>query len=424
MILDVTSRQDYTTLWYTRNLQIMKLLHFADIHIGMENYAKLDPETGLSTRLLDFFNTFDFIVDTAIKEQVDAVVFAGDAYKTRDPNPTQQRGFGERIKRIAKAGIPVVLVIGNHDTPNAEGKANTLDIYSALEIDNVWVSRKPELLEIPTKSGILQIVTLPWLHKEQYKKVGDKLNSLYEKIKPEFPAIFLSHCEVEGASYGSEKGMAIANDVTVPLPLLQDKRLSYVALGHIHKHQVLSTNPLVVYAGSPHRIDFGEEKEDKGVILVDVIPAEAGIQKNTGSRIKFGMTNYQTSYKFISTHCRDFLSIIVDLKPADSDPTQTILNEISKHIVNEKVVRLTINIPADCDGDIKMDQIKKALSKANFIAGISRNVERVERQKIEGLENVETLSPIEALQKYFESKKYSPEKQKHLEEFAAQLLES
>src|SRR3989344_8452121 len=181
----------------------MKLLHFSDIHIGMENYAKLDPETGLSTRLLDVRATFDFIVDLAIKESVDAVIFSGDAYKTRDPNPTQQRGFGTRIKKIAKSNIPVVLVAGNHDTPNAEGKANTLDIYSALEIDNVWVSRVPELLEIPTKSGTLQIVTLPWLHKNDYKEVGEKLRFLYDKIEEELPAIFLSHAEIVGASYGS-----------------------------------------------------------------------------------------------------------------------------------------------------------------------------------------------------------------------------
>lgn len=383
----------------------MKLLHFADIHIGMENYSKLDPETGLSTRLVDFFKTFDFIVETATSEKVDAVVFAGDAYKTRDPNPTQQRGFGERIKRIAKAGIPVILAVGNHDTPNAQGRANTLDIYSALEIDGVWVSRKPELLNIPTKSGTLQIVTLPWLHKEEYKSIGEKLNLLYEKIKPDLPAIFLSHVEVEGASFGSEKGMAIANDVTVPLPLLQDKRLSYVALGHIHKHQVLSSDPLVVYAGSPHRIDFGEEKEDKGIILVDIPEPR------------------KASYKFISTGCREFLSITVNLKPADPDPTQTILNEIAKHEVSEKVVRLTINIPAGCDEEVRMDQIKKALHSANFIAGISRNIERVERKKIEGLEEVETLTPVEALQKYFETKKFSPERKKLLEDYAAKLLD-
>jgi len=408
----------------------MRLLHFSDIHIGMENYGKLDPETGLSTRLLDFLKTFDFIVQIALSERVDAVVFAGDAYKTRDPNPTQQRGFGERIKKIAKSGIPVILVIGNHDTPNATGKANTLDIYSALEIDNVWVSRHPELLNIPTNAGNLQIVTLPWLHKDDYKSVGDRLKNLYDKLKPDSPAIFLSHVEVEGASYGSEKGMAIANDVTVPLPLLQDKRLNYVALGHIHKHQVLSTDPLVIYAGSPHRIDFGEEKEDKGIILVDisessvissqssdkknVIPAKAGIQ----------LTNYTTSYKFFDTGCRSFLSMTVNLKPTDLSPTQTILDEIGKHEVEEKIVRLTINVPGDQEGEVEMDKVKKALSGAHYIAGISRNVERKERLKIEGQEEVERLTPIEALGKYFEAKKYSLEKQKELEKYAAILLEN
>ncbi|MBI2011416.1 exonuclease SbcCD subunit D [Candidatus Daviesbacteria bacterium] len=376
----------------------MKLLHFSDIHIGMENYAKLDPQTGLSTRLLDFFKTFDFIVETAFEKEVDAVVFAGDAYKTRDPNPTQQRGFGERIRKLAKK-IPVVLVVGNHDTPNAEGKANTLDIYSALEIDNVWVSRVPELLEIPTKSGNLQIVTLPWLHKNDYKTIGEKLRLLYDKIQKNSPAIFLSHAEVIGAEYGSEKGMTIANDVTIPLSILQEKKLSYVALGHIHKHQVLSKDPLVVYAGSPHRIDFGEEKEEKGICLVtidDVIPAEAGIQKNR-SPIKSGMT-FPATFQFTKTPCREFLTIIVNLKGSDPNPTQTILNEIGKQTINEKVVKVIINIPAEISGEIEMDKIKKALNAAHYIAGISRNVERKERIIIE-TKGVETLSPIQALGK-------------------------
>jgi len=381
----------------------MRLLHFSDLHIGMENYAKLDPQTGLSSRLIDFFNTFDFIVDTAIKEGVDAVVFAGDAYKTRDPNPTQQRGFGERIKRLAKI-IPVVLVVGNHDTPNADGRANTLDIYSALEIDNVWVSRKVEYLQIPTKSGTLQVVTLPWLHKNDYKTVAEKLKLLYEKINPDFPAIFLSHCEVEGASYGSEKGLAIANDVTIPLPLLQDKRLNYVALGHFHKHQVLGKDPLIVYCGSPQRIDFGEEKEEKGICLVEI-------------------KNSKTDFHFIPTNARKFLTITVDLKTNDPNPTQTVLDDVKKHDIKDKIVRLIINIPAACDKEIEMDKIKRVLTSAHFIAGILRNVERVEREKIDMGKEVEALTPIQALQKYFQSKKYSLEKQKELTSYAAQLLE-
>ncbi len=386
----------------------MKLLHFSDLHIGMENYARLDPETGISTRLLDFFKTFDFIIEKAFAEQVDAVIFAGDAYKTRDPNPTQQRGFGERIRKLAKK-IPVILVVGNHDTPNAEGRANTLDIYSALEIENVRVSRNPEFLQIPTKSGNLQIVTLPWLHKNDYKTIAEKLKLLYDKINPESPAILAAHAEIVGAQFGSEKGMAIANDVAIPLPLIQAKRVSYVALGHLHKHQVLSKpgdSPLIVYSGSPQRIDFGEEKEEKGICLVEI------------------SQKYYPQFTFVPTNARKFLTITISLKRDDPDPTQTIVSEIQKHEIEDKIVRVIINIPAECEKEIKMDLVKKSLNSANFIAGISRNAERVERERVDLGSEVESLTPLQALKKYFDSKKYSPDKQKKLEEYAIQLLEN
>jgi len=388
----------------------MKLLHFADLHIGMTNYSKVDPETGLESRLLDFFKTLDFIVDTAIKEKVDAVLFAGDTYKTRDPSPTQQRGFGQRLKRLAKNNIPVVLIVGNHDTPNVESKANTLDIYSALEVDNIYVFRKPELQVINTKSGPLQIIAIPWLQKEEYRTIGEKLVYMYGNIKPQHPCVVVGHLEVEGASFGSEKGLAIANDVTIPLSLLTERRLSYVALGHIHKHQVLANpptgGPLVVYSGSPERIDFGEEKEDKGFCLIDV--SKTGI----------------SSYQFIKTNCRKFLTITVDLETDDPSPTQTILEKIKKYSLENAIVRVYINIPARLDRQIEMDKVKKALADAHFIAGISRNVERTEREKIDLGKEVEALTPIQALKKYFQSKKYSAEKQKELEKFASYLLES
>ncbi len=387
----------------------MKLLHFGDLHIGMTNYSRLNPETGLETRLEDFLKTFDLIVDTALKEEVDAVLFAGDMYKTRDPSPTQQRGVSERIRRLTKAGIPVILVVGNHDTPNTDGKANTLDIYSALEISDVHVFRTPQLQEIATKSGTLQVVGFPWLQKAEFKELADKATLMYDKLKKDLPSVAVGHLEVEGASFGSEKGLAIANDVTTPLSILTDRRLNYVALGHIHKHQVLSTDPLVVYSGSPERVDFGEEKEDKGFVIVDI--------KVAGGRVQ------GTEYRFVPTNCRKFLSISLDLKGEDTNPTQTILDEIKKHQIADKIVRVTINIPADLDAEIAMDQIKKSLSAAHFIAGISRNVERKERAQIEGGEEVEKLTPLEALSRYLEAKGTNPERIKQLQQYANELLD-
>ena len=100
------------------------------------------------------------------------------------------------------------------------------------------------------------------------------------------------------------------------------------------------------------------------------------------------------------------------------------MDEIKKHNLEEKIVRLIINIPGQLDANIEMDKVKKALSPSHLIAGISKNVERMEREKIDLGKDVETLTPILALKKYFEAKKYSLQKQKELEIYAAQILES
>ncbi|HNS63036.1 MAG TPA: metallophosphoesterase, partial [Anaerolineaceae bacterium] len=64
---------------------MLRILHFADTHIDIANHGRRDPETGLSLRVLDFLRALDTIVDTAIAEKVDLVLFAGDAYKDRTP---------------------------------------------------------------------------------------------------------------------------------------------------------------------------------------------------------------------------------------------------------------------------------------------------------------------------------------------------
>ncbi len=85
----------------------MKFLHLADVHLGMENYGRIDPSTGLHTRLKDFIKCFSFAIDIALEEKVDLVIFTGDAYKNSNPNPTHQREFARQIYRLSEAEIPV-----------------------------------------------------------------------------------------------------------------------------------------------------------------------------------------------------------------------------------------------------------------------------------------------------------------------------
>ena len=117
----------------------MRILHFSDVHIGVESYGSTDPDTGLSTRLMDFLATFDEVVDFALNNSVDLVLFAGDAYKSRDPSQTHQREFARRIARLSREGVPVFLLVGNHDLPHVASRATALDIFPTLSVPNVTI---------------------------------------------------------------------------------------------------------------------------------------------------------------------------------------------------------------------------------------------------------------------------------------------
>lgn len=270
----------------------MKFLHIADIHLGIENYGRIDPSTGLHTRLKDFIKCFSFAIDIALEEKVDLVIFTGDAYKNSNPNPTHQREFARQIYRLSEVEIPVVLINGNHDNPVSFGKATSLDIFDTLNVSGVKVVTEPELLNIKTKAGQVQIFGLPWptknlfLSKEEYKDFTDeeitkeiqeraskKIKKYARMMKPGIPAIFAAHLAAAEATYsGSERSAIIGRDPVFSTQVLAQKEFDYVALGHIHKFQDLNLNnhPPVVYPGSIERINFGEEKDDKGICLVNM----------------------------------------------------------------------------------------------------------------------------------------------------------
>ena len=141
----------------------IRLLHLADIHFGMENYGRLDPATGLNRRLLDFARSTHLAIDYALEHDVHLAIFAGDIYKHRDPDPSWQREFARCVRRLVDANIPVVILIGNHDLPNTLGKANAVDIFGTLPLDNVTVIAKPEFHFLETSGGRVQVSGFPYM---------------------------------------------------------------------------------------------------------------------------------------------------------------------------------------------------------------------------------------------------------------------
>src|SRR4051794_12688068 len=142
-----------------RNNAPIRVMHFADTHFGVENYGRLDPATGLNTRLLDFKRSLNKAIDIALERGIDLAVFAGDAYKSRDPSQTHQREFAECIGRLTQRGVSVVMLTGNHDVPNVRGRAHAMEIWRTLGIERVHIVSKPDLVVLETAAGPVQIAT-------------------------------------------------------------------------------------------------------------------------------------------------------------------------------------------------------------------------------------------------------------------------
>ena len=400
----------------------IRMLHFADSHIGMENYGKIDPDTGTSSRVRDFLDRLDEVVDYAIEHGADLAVFAGDAFKDRSPDPTQQREFAQRIKRLADE-MPTLLLVGNHDMPGMVVKANSLDIFRALDVPGVIVGYKDDAQVVQTAHGPVLLAWMPYPMRNRlmaWKKYqGKSIEELNQGLRAEvakriavlteeaaaqdMPRVFVGHFTVEAEKFGSERSVMLGGDLPILKSMVADPVWDYVALGHIHKHQDLNPQgyPPVVYSGSLERIDFGEEGEEKGFCWVELQRSE-------------------TTWSFIPVNARPFRTVNIDVR-SEEDPTTVVVDALERAETEGAVIRLQVQLRADQIPGLREREIEGALADtASFI--VAREIEDEARARLGEL-SPETLAPLELVERYFESRDVDPERLKALLAKAGELLE-
>ena len=405
----------------------MLIIHTADIHIGVENYSRPDPKTRTSSRLQDFLRSLDELVDYSIDNEADLVLICGDVYKSRNPTQTHQREFVKRISRLAREGIKVFLLAGNHDSPNVPGPATTLDIFPTLDIENVQIANELNTQIVQTRNGSIQIISLPWIRKgdfmslEKYNQLSnEKFNSAIEEkliedldkeianLDSSMPSILASHVSVDLAKTSSEKSMTLGKDYLLPTNFLANPKLDYVALGHIHRHQILNDDPPVVYSGSLERIDFGEEKDSKGFCVIDI---------STSPDKK----NRLNSYKFVEVNARRFKTIQIKIEENDGSPNEKIVAEIKKHDIYETIAQVIIEVSSSRYSEISDRKIRDSLSEANFVAAIRKNVITESKNRL-GKELHESIPAIAALETYLKERNIGEEKIRLLLEKGQNLI--
>lgn len=396
---------------------MIRILHLSDIHMGSGFcHGRINPDTGLNTRLEDFVATLERCIDRAIAEPVDLVLFGGDAFPDATPPPIVQEAFARQFRRLVDAEIPTVLLVGNHDQHSQGAGGASLCIYRTLGVPGFIVGDRLETHLIETRNGPLQVITLPWLTRstlltrpeteglslaEVNYLLVDRLRVALEgeirRLDSQLPTVLLAHLMTDTARYGAERFLAVGKGFTVPLNVLARDCFDYVALGHVHTHQILCQQPLVLYPGSIERVDFSEEKEQKGYVLVDL---ERG----------------QAQAEFCPLPVRPFKTIKVNGAIAEN-PQQKILEKIAKTKITDAVIRLIYTIRPDQIDQIDGAALHTALAPAHTYTIHPELVSQLSRPRLPELKAGGSVDPLAALQTYLSNRD-------DLSDIAAAMLEA
>jgi exonuclease SbcD len=266
----------------------VRILHTSDWHVGRTIHRR--------QRLDEARDVLQEIVEIAKSEKVDLAIVCGDTFETFAPSAEAERIVYDTLLALNSAGIPVVLIAGNHDYARRLLAVEAL--LAAVNVHVVAEVRRPGaggLIEVPARSGdqIAQIAVLPWVperslfgaeemmgleeepHKAYAEQIPRLLSALCDNFDPGKVNLLACHLFVAGSRPGGgERDLTMGEIFAITAAALPTSP-QYIALGHVHRPQEAPGAPVPTrYAGSPLQLDFGEAAQRKSVTIVDVDPAK------------------------------------------------------------------------------------------------------------------------------------------------------
>lgn len=318
----------------------MHILCTADIHIGQQSYSTLNPQTGLNSRIEYTLQIFDDMIDYAIKN-CDMFIFAGDMFKNNLPSPTLQDEVYKRIKKLSDHKIQTIMIDGNHDVSKLHTTKSSL---KAIETFDLPYIKHTKFLDKFTYNNIHFVMLPTYTNKEELQNIVDNICE---------PSILIGHFTVLGAKLND--WLVETNEANVSIETFTNNpNIKAVILGHLHKHQILNVNPLILYTGSPDRIDFTEEMDNKGFVVIDT-------------------DDY--SYNFVHNNAQKFYTIREDITHIDVNIDDYLIQNIiaNANNINNAIVRLIIKL--NTNQVIDEQALYNAINQYNptYILSIQKN---------------------------------------------------
>jgi exonuclease SbcD len=396
----------------------MKVVILGDTHFGSGySMGRMHQYRRINTRLLDFSNTFDFVVDYMVSNSVFHFVITGDIFEHRRPQASELSIFSEKICRLEELGIHTHIVIGNHDLIR-EQKATTIDVLKNLKLPKTSIYS--DISSVSCNDGsdnIINLIFFPFrtrymldctTNKEAVDRFSERLQYESKGISNNGPKILIGHLMLQETRLGNTVLESNAGEVVLPHSIF--KELDAVVMGHIHSHQIIQKDPFITYIGSMERKDFGESNVGKYFLLVDY---------SDGKLI----------FNFKKLPVRDLYNITVDQSSAKNGEevrkgVEEYLIQYNKiHNMYGSIVRLTIFIDEQALFNLNRDAIKafmkEKLKIQHCVSGI--HIQIVSEKQLRKASITEYNDPLISFYEFLKLEK-DDEIKKCMKEIGTQII--
>ena len=247
----------------------MKLFHLSDLHIGkrVNEISMIEDQEYILLRIIQMID----------EEKPDAVLIAGDVYDKSVPSAEAVTLFDDFLCRLAKRKVPVLIISGNHDSPERLAFGNRLMEHAGIHISPVYQGQVAPVT-LRDAYGEVHFWLLPFIKpahvRRFYPDAGiesytDAVRVAVEKmgIDPKGRNVLLTHQFVTGAATCESEEISVGGSDNVDAAVFAD--FDYVALGHIHGPQNIGDHR-IRYCGTPLKYSFSEEKHHKSVTVVEL----------------------------------------------------------------------------------------------------------------------------------------------------------
>ena len=247
----------------------MKFIHLSDLHLGkrVNEISMTDDQAYILTQIID-------IIDA---EQPDAVVIAGDVYDKSVPPAEAVTLFDGFLCRLAERSLPVLIISGNHDSPERLAFGGRLMEGAGIHLSPVY-DGKVEPVTLSDSHGDVHFWLLPFVkpaHVKRYfpdagiESYTDALRTAVEHMGVDFTArnVLVTHQFVTGALRSDSEEISLGGADHVDSSVFRD--FDYVALGHLHSPQNCGSEH-IRYCGTPLKYSFSEAGDEKSVTIVEL----------------------------------------------------------------------------------------------------------------------------------------------------------